>query len=314
MTTIIATLVFILGIFIILSITIVKQGNIAVITRFGKYNRIVYPGINFKIPLLENVYKRISVQNQSIELEFAAISCDQANVIFKTLILYAAKDEQEETIRKIAFRFVDEKSFMQTLVRSVEGSIRAYVATKKQSEILRLRNEIVQAVVEHLEHSLNDWGFHLLDLQVNDISFDEAIMRSMAQVVASNNMKMAAENEAQAQYTAKTRAAEADSQAIRLKAEAEKYASGLRGEGNAIFRENIANGMAIAGKTMETNKIPAEFMLLTIWLDGMKHISEHSKGNILSFDGSNDGFEKTLKQMQGLANLKKETTYGEPQN
>ncbi len=309
MTTIIATSIFVLGIIIVLSIAIVKQGNIGVITRFGRYNRIVYAGINFKIPLLENVYKRISVQNQSIELEFAAITCDQANVIFKALILYAAKDEQEETIRKIAFRFVDDKSFMQTLVRSVEGSIRAYVATKKQSEILRLRNEIVQAVVEHLEHSLNDWGYHLLDLQVNDISFDEAIMRSMAQVVASTNMKMAAENEAQAQYITKVRSAEAEAKAIRVKAEAEKDAYGLRGEGNTLFREGIAKGLVTAGKIMETNEIPAEFMLFTMWLDGMKHISEHSKGNILSFDGSNDGFEKTLKQMQGLTNLKLEAKY-----
>jgi hypothetical protein len=35
-----------------------------------------------------------------------------------------------------------------------------------------------------------------------------------------------------------------------------------------------------------------------MWLDAMKHISSHSHGNILSFDGSNDGFEKTFKQMQ----------------
>lgn len=283
---------------ILLSVTFVKQGTIGVVTQFGKYKRIMYPGINLKLPLIESIYKKISIQHRSIELEFEAISLDQASVNFKSLILFAAKDEKEETIKKIAFRFIDEKSFMQTLVRSVEGSIRSFVATKKQAEILTLRQEIVLAVKEHLEESLNHWGFHVLDLQVNDIFFDEAIMRSMSQVVSSNNMKMAAENEAQAQYILKTRAAEAEAKAIRVKAEAQKDAYHLRGCGNALFRAEIATGLANAGKIMQTENVDPSFMLFTMWLDGMKHISEHSKGNILSFDGSNDGFDKTLKQMQ----------------
>jgi prepilin-type processing-associated H-X9-DG protein len=297
--TLIATIILLPA----LSITFVKQGHVAVVTRFGKYKRILYPGLNFKWPLIEHIFRKISIQNQSIELEFAAITLDQANVNFKSLILFAAKNEAEETIKKIAFRFVDEKSFMQTLVRSVEGSIRAFVATKRQSEILILRNEIVKAVTEHLEHSLNDWGFHLLDLQVNDISFDEAIMRSMAQVVASNNMKVAAENEAQSQYITKTRAAEAEAMSIRVKAEAEKDASALNGLGNALFREQAAVGLSKAGTIMQENHIDPSFMLLTMWLDGMKHISEHSKGNVLFFDGSNEGMEKTLRQMHSINNL-----------
>lgn len=303
METIIITTVVIISL-LLLSVTLVKQGSIAVVTQFGKYKRIMYPGINFRTPIIENIYKQISIQNKSMELEFTAISSDQANVNFKSLILFAAKNEEEETIKRIAFRFIDEKSFVQTLIRSIESSIRAFVATKKQAEILTLRNEIVHEVKEHLEHSLNDWGFHLLDLQVNDISFDEAIMRSMAQVVASNNMKAAAENEAQAQYIVKTRAAEAEAKAIRVKAEADKDAYDMKGVGNALFRTKVADGLAEAGKTLVSNNVPPEFMLFTMWLDGMKHISEHSNGNILSFDGSNDGFEKTFKQMQLLNNGK----------
>lgn len=187
---------------------------------------------------------------------------------------------------------------MQTLIRSIEGSIRSFVATKKQSEILTLRQDIVHAVVEHLEESLNHWGFHLLDLQINDISFDEAIMRSMSQVVSSNNMKMAAENEAQAQFIIKTRAAEAEAKSIRIKAEAEKDAINLKGEGNALFREKIAGGLANAGNIMELAGVDPSFMLYTMWLDTMKNVAANSHGNIISFDGSMDGFEKNLKQMQ----------------
>jgi regulator of protease activity HflC (stomatin/prohibitin superfamily) len=289
-----------LGVLLAGSVSVVRQGYVGVSVLFGRYHRMLRPGLSFRVPFVESVYKRISLQHRSIELEFQAITNDQANVNFKALILYAVQNGDEETIKRAAFRFIDERSFMQSLVRSVEGAIRAYVASKRQSEILTLRKEIIHEVNAHIEHELNDWGFHLLNLQINDISFDEAILRSMAQVVASNNMKAAAENEAQAQYITKTRIADAEAQAKRVVALAERDADLLRGEGNALLRRQIADGLANAGKVMDSNGVPPTFMLYTMWLETMKYVSSHSHGNILSFDGSIEGFDKTLRQMTAL--------------
>jgi regulator of protease activity HflC (stomatin/prohibitin superfamily) len=65
----------------------VNQGTVAVITLFGKYQRVLRPGLNFKIPILEQVYKTVSIQNRSVELEFQAVTLDQANVYFKSMLL-----------------------------------------------------------------------------------------------------------------------------------------------------------------------------------------------------------------------------------
>ena len=74
--------------FIIFSgLVTVNQGTIAVITMFGKYRRILRPGLNFKLPLLEQVFKTVSIQNRSVELEFQAVTLDQANVYFKSMLL-----------------------------------------------------------------------------------------------------------------------------------------------------------------------------------------------------------------------------------
>jgi regulator of protease activity HflC (stomatin/prohibitin superfamily) len=200
----------------------IQQGTMGVVTVFGKYQRVLNPGLNFKIPFIEKVFKRISVQNRSIELEFQAITVDQANVHFKTMLLYAVLDGEEETIKT-------EGNLMQALSRTVEGSIRSYVATRKQSEILSLRKEIVEDVKIHLDQTLESWGYHLIDLQLNDIAFDEEVTRSMAKVVASSNLRAAAENEGQALLITKTKAAEADGNAIRISAEAEREAAQLRG-------------------------------------------------------------------------------------
>ena len=70
----------------------VQQGTVAVITMFGRYRRVAHPGLNLKIPVLETIFKRISIQNRSAELEFVAITQDQANVNFKSMLLYSVID------------------------------------------------------------------------------------------------------------------------------------------------------------------------------------------------------------------------------
>lgn len=285
---------------ILLSIVTVQQGTVAVITVFGKYRRVLRPGLNFRVPLIEKIFRRISYQNRSIELKFQAITQDQANVNFSAMMLYSVLNQETETIKNVAFKFLDERSFMQALVRSVEGAVRAFVATKRQSEILLLRTEIILHVKEQLDAQLEAWGYHLIDIQINDITFDEAIMRSMAQVVASNNLKAAAENEGQALLITKTKAAEAEGNAIKISAEAERQAAQLRGQGVALFREEVAKGMAMAAREMEQARLDASFILFSMWTDAIKHFAENGKGNTIFLDGSNDGLQRTMLQMQSL--------------
>ena len=282
----------------------VTQGNIAVITMFGKYQRILRPGLNFKIPVIENVYRTISIQNRSVELEFQAVTIDQANVYFKSMLLYSVMNADEETIKKVAFKFISDKDLMQALVRTVEGSIRAFVATKKQAEILLLRREIVEFVKEQIDHSLEDWGYHLQDLQINDITFDQAVMESMSKVVASNNLKAAAENEGQALLITKTKAAEAEGNAIKISAEAEKEAARLRGQGVALFREEVARGMSQAAEQMKQANLDTNVILFSMWTEAIKNFAEVGKGNVIFLDGSPEGMEKNMQQIMAMMKMK----------
>ena len=282
------------------SIQTVQQGSIAIITMFGKYRRILYPGLNLKIPFLEVIYRKISIQNRSIELDFQAITQDQANVYFKAMLLYSVFDNREETLKNVAFKFVNDRDFMTALIRTIEGSIRGFVATKRQAEILALRKEIVESVKEGIDAVLESWGYHLIDLQLNDITFDEVITKSMAQVVASSNLKAAAENEGQALLITKTKAAEAEGNAIKISAEAEKIAAQMRGEGIALFRKEVAKGMSDAANEMKEADLDSSFLLFSMWTEAIKNFASDGKGNVIFLDGSTDGMNKTLKEMMAM--------------
>jgi regulator of protease activity HflC (stomatin/prohibitin superfamily) len=291
---IILVIVFFSGLFSI------NQGYVGVITMFGKYRRAARPGLNFKIPFLEQVMKKISVQNRSVELEFQAVTIDQANVYFKSMLLYSVQNQDEETIKKVAFVFISDRDLMQALTRTIEGSIRAFVATKRQAEVLGQRKEIVDYVKGQIDHTLEQWGYHLQDLQINDITFDKVIMDSMSKVVASNNLKAAAENEGQALLITKTKAAEAEGNAIKIAAEAEREAARLRGMGVALFRQEVAKGMSEAATQMKQANLDTNVILFSMWTEAIKNFAELGRGNVIFLDGSSQGMENTMKQIQAL--------------
>lgn len=295
--------VLVVLVILFLGLKTINQGTIGVVTVFGKYRRVIKPGLRLLIPFIEQIYKKISIQNRSVEMEFQAVTADQANVYFKSMLLYAVQNAEEETIKRVAFKFIGERDLMQALTRTIEGTIRSFVATKRQAEILGLRKEIVEYVKEQIDHLLEDWGYHLLDLQINDITFDQAIMDSMSRVVASNNLKAAAENEGQALLITKTKAAEAEGNAIKIAAEAERQAAQLRGQGVALFREEVAKGMSQAAEQMKQANLDTNVILFSMWTEAIKNFAEVGKGNIIFLDGSSEGMQKTMHQIMAMLKM-----------
>ena len=296
--------IFLVIIILFLGLKTINQGTIGVVTVFGKYQRVLKPGLRLLIPFIEQIYKKISIQNRSVELEFQAVTADQANVYFKSMLLYSVQNADEETIKKVAFKFIAERDLMQALTRTIEGTIRSFVATKRQAEILALRKEIVEYVKDQIDQLLEEWGYHLLDLQINDITFDQTIIDSMSRVVASHNLKAAAENEGQALLITKTKAAEAEGNAIKIAAEAERQAAQLRGQGVALFREEVARGMSQAAEQMKQANLDTNVILFSMWTEAIKNFAEVGKGNIIFLDGSSEGMTKTMNQIMGMLEMK----------
>jgi regulator of protease activity HflC (stomatin/prohibitin superfamily) len=304
-------LLVITAVIVLNGLVTVSEGTVAVVSMFGKYRRVLRPGLNFIIPFVEKIFRRISIQNRSEELAFQAITSDQANVHFKAMLLYSVIDQEEETIKKVAYKFFSADNLMQALIRTVEGTVRGFVATKKQSEILLLRGEIVQEVKIHLDQSLEAWGYHLIDLQMNDIAFDQEIMHSMAKVVASSNLKAAAENEGQALLITKTKQAEVEGNAIKISVDAERIAVQLRGQGMSLFREEVAKGMSRASQEMQAAGLDSNVILFSMWTDAIKHFAENGSGNMIILDGSTDGMTRTMRQMMafGIKDSEKDTSH-----
>ena len=87
---------------------------------------------------------------------------------------------------------------------------------------------------------------------------------------------------------------------IKISAQAEKEAAQLKGEGIALFRQEVAKGMAGAAKEMEEAKLDSSLILFSMWTEAVKNFAQEGKGNVIFLDGSVEGMDKTMKQMMAL--------------
>src|SRR5688572_10494913 len=131
----------------------------------------------------------------------------------------------------------------------------------------------------------------------------------MSKVVASNNLKAAAENEGQALLITKTKAAEADGNAIKIAAEAEREAARLRGQGVALFREEVAKGMSQAAEQMKQANLDTNVILFSMWTEAVKNFAEYGKGNMMFLDGSPEGMSRSMQQIMGMMKMQTEAQH-----
>ena len=286
----------------------VPQATVAIVTVFGKYHRIMREGLNFKLPW-ENVRYRLSLQNRALQLEFQAITLDQANVKFATMVLYAVAGASEEAIKKAVFSFATPQEFQLALQRTIDGSIRQFVATTRQSDILGMRAEIVEHTKKNLDELVLNWGYVVRDIQITDMAFDREIIDSMARVVSSKNLLAAAANEGAALLVKRTKDAEAEAAYKTIGAEADKKAAALRGEGLALFRKNIAVGMKEAADSLKAAGVDARFLLFLEYTDALKYVAEHAEGKVIFMD---NGAAAATRITQGILGALGETTEPPP--
>ena len=74
----------------------------------------------------------------------------------------------------------------------------------------------------------------------------------------------------------------------------------LRGQGVALFREEVAKGMTQAAEQMKQANLDTNVILFSMWTEAVKYFAETSKGNVIFLDGSAQGMEKTMKQIQAM--------------
>jgi len=274
-------------IILFVNIRIVSQNTVYVIEYLGQFSRIMEAGLNFKIPFLEGVAGTVSLRQQNFAIQGKYPSKDKVIVDMETNLIYTVTPTTDG-IKRFTYALENRD---QSIAAIIENSLRTYIARETHEGILEKKEELAVHIREGVSRQFEEWGIHINSFQITNVSFPKTITDAMSEVVASEQLRKAAENKGEA---TKIRAIK--------EAEAERERKRLQGEGIALEREAIAHGLEHSVEIVRTatNQSPTEILAiltLTQYLDTLKNIGQSDNTKVLFIETNVNKSTDLMQQM-----------------
>lgn len=265
----------------------VHQQSVAIIERFGKFNRLANSGLNLKIPIIEKIPNYVSLKDQQLDVTIETKTED--NVFIKIVVAV-----QFRTIpSKVYDIYYKLTNFSKQVSSYIFDVVRAEVPKLTLDDVFAKKDEIANAIAKELTENMSQYGTEIIKALITDIDPDARVKEAMNKI-----------NEAQRLQEAAKANGEANKILIIKNAEAEAESKRLQGEGIAKQRTAIINGLkdsveAFKSATKADTTEVMNLVLVTQYFDTLNKIGADSKNTVLmiphSPEGSMNIFEQIVK-------------------
>jgi regulator of protease activity HflC (stomatin/prohibitin superfamily) len=192
-----------------MSINRVDAGYVGVITRWGAVNRVVYPGISWKIPIAEGI-RKMDVRTLKDQVDVAAASKDLQTVTSTVAVNYHLDGQYAAAVyQSVGMHYQDV-----LIAPAVQNIFKATTAKYTAEELITKREQVRLDSEKALETQL--LAYHVIVENFNIVNFDfspEFNAAIEAKQVAQQQVETAKQLLAKAQIEAQTAVAQAQGQA-----------------------------------------------------------------------------------------------------
>jgi regulator of protease activity HflC (stomatin/prohibitin superfamily) len=261
-------LYLLLGIGLLLALTIwgvqtVPQGERRVVERLGKFQKVMEPGINFMIPLIERVRDNVSTMDQQIDIPSqSVITQDYAQLKINAIAFIRVTDPQ-----KVVYKTANFKEAVSSLIQT---GLRSVVANMDLNQAVSNREEIKNRVSNKLIEDLSGWGISLMTVEIKDVEPDEEIAKAMNERAAAERRKEATITQAKARKKAAIQEAQGELEAARLRADSE-----------TVLAEATERILRKLQDAVGDNPFPAEFMLGKQYIETLEKLSASDNAKLV---------------------------------
>ncbi len=278
-------LAFVVIIIVFSSFYTVTQQTVAIIERFGRYVRTEPPGLRMKLPIVEQVAKRVSLKVQQLVVEVESKTKDNVFLKLPVAVQYQVTRGREADSY---YQLANHEDQIESYVLDV---VRAQVPKMSLDEVFERKDDVGEVVKKELGASMSAYGFTIVNALVRDVDPAEGVKNAMNEIQTQERLKQAAEAKGEAAKILVVKQAEAD-----------KETKKLQGEGVAAEREAIAEGIKKSVETVAAtgNIDPSEAMrtlLLTQYFDTLGRIGGQARATTVFLPYSPGGMNEVMNQI-----------------
>lgn len=215
------------------SIKIVRQSNVAMVERLGKYTKTLQPGFNFIIPFFDRVSMHVDLRTQTMDSEpQPVITKDNVGMMIDTVTWFKITDP---------FKSVYEIEDLHSSIQSITATtLRDVVGGMELDETYTSREQINARLRSELDDATDAWGVKIERVEVKNINPPTDIREAMEKQMRAERTKRAQILEAEGLKEAQIRTAEGEKESAILRAEGEKESQIRQAEGQAEAIQRIA--------------------------------------------------------------------------
>lgn len=212
----------------------VPQGEVWTVERFGAFIRLLRPGLNFIVPFIDGIGKRINVQEVVLDIpEQAVITRDNATVGVDGIVYYRVMDPA-----KAAYAVQDLTAALSALAMT---NIRAVIGEMDLDSTLSGRDRINSQLLAILDGATDPWGVKVSRVEIRKIEPPENLIRAMNLQMTAERERRATVAKAEGEREAEVKRAEGAKQAQILEAEGRREAAMRDAEARERLAEAEAN-------------------------------------------------------------------------
>jgi regulator of protease activity HflC (stomatin/prohibitin superfamily) len=262
----------------------VKQQTVYMVQRFGKFHSARPAGLQFKLPVIDNIAGKVSLKIQQLDVPVETKTLDDVFVNIKVSVQYKILPEA------VFEAFYKLQNPTEQITAYVFDTVRAEVPKLKLDDVFVRKDDIAVAILRELDEAMHDYGYKIVKALVTDIDPAHEVKQAMNHINAAERKK-----------TAATYEGEAEKIRIVAKAKAEAESKRLQGQGIADQRREIARGLeesvGILAKVGISSQEASALIVITQHYDTLHSVGENANGTLILLPNSPSSASDMLTQL-----------------